>query len=112
MDEKQGLCGVLQDHLQEPLGTFRVKPTLDALIKQAPREILNGAKYFVAFALTTSFDLRLLPAPRPRVAQRAPLGKTGLILKEDQAFPTLGGPQDHRPFLLEPGLTPSSVEMV
>src|SRR3954454_8756089 len=112
MDEKQGLCGVLQDHLQEPLVTFRVKPTLDALIKQAPREILNGAKYFVAFALTTSFDLRLLPAPRPRVAQGAPLGKTGFVLKENQAFTSLGGAQNPGPFLLEPALAPCGVEMI
>src|SRR5713101_6493036 len=112
MDEKQGLRGLLQDHLQEPLVTFRVEPTLDALIKQAPREILNGAKHFVSFALATGFDLRLLSAPRPRVAQRAPLGKTGLILKENQAFASLGGAQNPGPFLLEPVLAPCGVEMV
>src|SRR6516162_1736766 len=112
MDEKQGLCGVIQDHLQEPLVTFRVKPTLDALIKQAPREILNGAKYFVAFALATRGDLRLVPTLSPRVAQRAPLGKTGFIFKEDQAFTPLGSPEEHWPFVLEPGQTLGCVEMV
>src|SRR5438309_1525045 len=112
MDEKQGLRGLLHEHLQEPLVTFRVKATLDTLIKQAPREILNGAKHFVSFALATGFDLRLLSAPRPRVAQRAPLGKTGLILKENQAFASLGGAQNPGPFLLEPVLAPCGIEMI
>ncbi len=112
MDEKQGLRGLLHDHLQEPLVTFRVKPTLDALVKQAPRERLNGAKHFVSFALATRFNLRLLPTPRPRVAQRAPLGKTGLILKEHQALTSLGGAQNPGPFLLEPVLAPCGVKMI
>ena len=104
MDQKQVLRGLRHDRLQERLVTFRGKAALDALIEQAPREILNGAKDFVAFALATGFDLGLLAAARPRVTQRAPLGKTGLILKQDQAFTTLGGPQNRRPFLLEPGV--------
>src|SRR5262244_221649 len=112
MDEKQGLRGLLHDPLQEPLVTFRVKPTLDPLIKQASREILNGAKHFVAFALATGFDFGLLPAPRPRVAQRAPLGKTGLILKEHQALMSLGGAPNPGPCLLEPVLAPCSIEMI
>src|SRR5438093_13712193 len=112
MAEKQGLRGLLHDHLQEPLVTFRVQPTLDALIKQAPREILNGTKHFVSFALATGFDLGLLTAPRPRVAQRAPLGKTRLILEQDQAFASLSGAQNRGPFLLEPVLAPRGVEMI
>src|SRR5215831_7692909 len=112
MDEKQVLCGLLHEHLQEPLVTVRVKPTLDTLIKQASRAILNGTKHFVAFALATGFDLRLLAAPRPRVAQRAPLGKTGLILKENQALTSLGGAQNPGPVLLEPVLAPRGVEMI
>src|SRR4030095_2648753 len=112
MDEKQGLRGLHHEHLQEPLVTVRVKPTLDALIKQAARDILNGAKHFVAFALATGFDLGLLPAPRPRVAQRAPLGKTVLILKENQALMSLGGAQNPGPFLLEPVLAPCGIEMI
>src|SRR5262245_14499400 len=112
MDEKQVLCGLLHEHLQEPLVTFRVKPPLDTLIKQASRAILNGAKHFVAFALATRLDRGLLPAPRPRVAQRAPLGKTGLILKENQALMSLGGAQNPGPFLLEPVLAPCGIEMI
>src|SRR6266850_7308377 len=112
MDEKQGLRGLLHDLLQEPLVTFRIKPTLDTLIKQPAREIFNGAKHFVAFALATGFDFGLLAAPRPRIAQRAPLGKTGLILKENEAFLSLGGAQNPGPVLLEPVLAPCGVEMI
>src|SRR4029450_2164019 len=90
MDQKQVLRGVGQDHLYKRLITVRGKPVLEALIEQAPRKILNSAKHFVAFALATGFDWGLLPAPRPRVAQRAPLGKTRLIFKQDQAFASLG----------------------
>lgn len=54
MDQKHMRLGVRQDHLQEGLVTVRVKPALDALIKQASREILNGAKYFGAFARKVS----------------------------------------------------------
>src|SRR5438105_9652274 len=39
---------------------------------QTPREILNGPKDLVAFALATGRNLGLLAAARPRVAQRAP----------------------------------------
>jgi len=106
------LPGVSQDHAQEPLGTVRGTPALDPLIKQASRDILNGAKHFVAFALATGFDRGVLPAPRPRVAQRAPLGKTGRILKKPQALLSLGSAQHPRPFLLEPVLAPCGVEMI
>src|SRR4030095_10744681 len=112
MDYKEVLRGVGQDHLQELLVTVRSKPALDALIEHTSGEILNGAKHFVPFALATGFDLGLLTTPRPRVAQRAPLGKTGLILEQDQAVAPRGGAQNHGPFLLEPLLAPCSVEMI
>src|SRR5260370_42695789 len=86
MDEKQMFGGVSQNHLQDRLVTVRGKPAINTLREQTPREILNGPKDFVAFALAARTDLRLLAAPRPRIAQRAPLRKAGLILKEDQAF--------------------------
>src|SRR5438132_13571022 len=86
MDEQQGLRGLLHDHLQEPLVTFRVQPTLYALIKQAPREILNGAKHFVSFALDTVFYISFMFAPRTSLAQHASRDKTGIILKETQVI--------------------------
>ena len=85
------LRGLRHDQLQERLVIFRVKSAFNALIEQAPREILNDPKDLVAFALTTGGDLRLLAAARPRVTQGAPLRKAGLIFKQDQAFATLGG---------------------
>src|SRR5882672_7011906 len=81
MDEKQVLRGVGQDGAQERLVTVRGKPSLDALIEQASRERLHGAKDLVAFTFATGFDLGLLAAAGPRVTSRTPLGKTGLILK-------------------------------
>src|SRR5262249_45800991 len=101
MDQKQGLRGLLHDPQQEPLVTCRANPALEPMTKQASRARLNGAKHFVALALATGFDLGLLPAARPRVAQRAPLGTTGLIPKETQALMSLGSAQNPGPFLLE-----------
>src|SRR4051794_35814168 len=112
MDQKQMLCGVRQDHTQKLLVTVRGKPALNALIEQTPREILNGAKHFVAFPLATVFDLRLVPPPRPRVAQGAPLGKTRLIFKQDQTVAALGGTDKRRPFLCKPGQALGRIEMI
>ncbi len=79
MDQKHMILGVIQDHLQEGLGTFRVQPALDALREQPPGEICNGSEDFVAFALATGWHFRLLASARPGRTQRAPLGKAGLI---------------------------------
>src|SRR5882672_3478025 len=90
MDEKQGLRSLLQNPLQEPLGTFRGKSAFEALIKQTPGAIFNRPKDFGAFALAAGRHLRLPAAARPRVTQRAPLRKTGFILEQDQALTTFG----------------------
>src|SRR5712691_7758257 len=84
VDQKQVLGSLRHDHLQEPLITFRVESALDALIEQTPRKIRNGPKDLVAFALPTGGHLWLVPPSSPGVAERAPLGKTGLIFKQDQ----------------------------
>ena len=86
MDQKHVRLGLIQDHLQEGLVTVRVKPALDTLIEQPPREIFNSAKDLVAFALPAGGDLGLMSPSGPGVAQRAPLGKAGLIFKQDQTF--------------------------
>src|SRR5678816_2139848 len=112
MDQKQVLDGVIQDHLQERLVIFRVKPAFNALIEQAPRKILNGPEELVAFALATRFDLGLLPTPRPRVTQRAPLRKARLIFKQDQPVATLGATETRRPLLLKPDEALGLVEMI
>ena len=90
MDEKQVCGGLGEDHAQECLVAVRSEAALNALIEQAPRALSNSTKHLVAFALATGFDLGLLAAPSPRVAQRTPLGKAGLILKENQAMTPLG----------------------
>src|SRR6266436_3037805 len=81
MDEKQGLRGLLHEHLQEPVGTFRMKPPLDTLMKQVARERLSRAKHFVAFGVATCFDLWFLPSPLSSDAERATLGTTVIILR-------------------------------
>src|SRR5438128_4871693 len=81
MDQKQVCVGLGQDHLQERVVTVRVEAALEALIEQTPRKILNGPKDLVAFAFATGGHLRLVPPSGPGVAERAPLGKTGLIFK-------------------------------
>src|SRR4030095_13853051 len=99
MDEKQVLRGLPHEHLQEPLRTFRVKAAFDALIEQTPRDVCNRPKDFVAFARAAGWQLRLPAAARQSVPQRAPLRKTGCILKQDQTVATLGRTYNHRPFL-------------
>jgi len=51
----------------------------------------------VGFALAAGGHRRLLSSERPRVAQRAPLGQTGLITKEQQGLGLLGLPQNLGP---------------
>src|SRR5215470_3470834 len=106
VDHKQVRRGLCHDHLQERLVTSRVKPALDALKEQTPGEILNGPKYFVAFALPARGDLGLVARPRPGVAQRAPLRKAGLIFEQDQAFTPLGRTTNGWPLLLQPRTKP------
>src|SRR5712692_3500963 len=105
-------CGLAHDHRQERLVTFRGESALDALIKQASREILNGTQDLVAFPFATGGHFGLVAAPRPRVTQGAPLGKTGLIFKEDQTLVTLGGAENRGPCLTAPGLSTCFIEMV
>src|SRR5438132_7911977 len=112
MDEKEVLGGLRHDRLQERLITFRGEPPLDALREQTPGEIVNGPKHLVAFALAAGRDLRLMAPACPGIAQRAPLGKAGLILKQDQTFTPLGGAQNRGPFVLQPGLAAGGAEMI
>src|SRR5215831_16184218 len=89
-----------------------MKPALDALIKQLPREIFNRSKDFVAFAPATGGDLRLPATARPRVTQGAPLRKAGFVFKKDQSLATLSRPYNRRPLLLQPGEALGRVEMI
>src|SRR4029453_9095020 len=89
-----------------------MKPALNALIEETPREIFNRSKDFVAFALATGRDLRLPATARPRITQGAPLRKAGLIFKTDQPLATRGRPDNRRPLLLQPGEARGRVEMI
>jgi len=112
VDQKQVRRGLCHDPLQEGWVTFRVKPARDALIEQPPGAILTGTEALVAFALATGGHLGLLPPSGPRVAQRAPLGTAGLILKENPPPTPFGRTQHHRPFLLQPRLAAGGVQMI
>src|SRR5882762_5706674 len=89
-----------------------MKPTLAALREETPREIFTRSKDFVAFALATGGDLRPLATARPRVAQGAPLRKTGLICKQDHPPATRGRPYNRRPLLLQPDEALDRIEMI
>src|SRR5262249_13031975 len=69
-------------------------------------------KHFVAFTLATGRHLGLLSPLGPGVAQRAPLGKAGLVFKQDQAVATSRRPDNRWPLVLKPGETLGRVEMV
>src|SRR2546426_4493431 len=89
-----------------------MKPALDAVREETSREIFNGAKDFVAFALATGGDLRLLATACPCVTQGAPLGKAGLIFKQDQPLAPLRRPYNRRPLLLQPGEALRCIAMI
>src|SRR5262249_54678550 len=112
VDQKQVLSGLHHDHLQERLVIFRVEAALDALREQTPSKILDRPKDLVAFALATGRHLRLVATARPGITQGAPLGKTGLIFKQDQSFATLGRPYKRWPLGLQPRQALGRVEMV
>src|SRR5438552_12431844 len=112
MDQKHVFVGLGQDHLQKRVVTVRVEAALETLREQTPRKILNGPKDLVAFAFATGGHLRLVPPSGPGVAERAPLGKTGLIFKQDQPLAPLGRPYNRRSLVLQPGEALGRVEMV
>src|SRR5262245_23265931 len=70
--------------------------------EKAPGKVVNETKDFVRLAFTAGRDLGLLAFGRPRVAQRAPLGKTGLIAKEQQGLALLGLAENLGPSSMTP----------
>src|SRR5919109_1758148 len=59
-------------------------------VEQVPGKRVNETKDFVRLAFAAGRDLGLLAFGRPRGAQRAPLGTTGLIATEHQGLALLG----------------------
>ena len=82
LDHDEVLLG-LREHIEQKCRiTLRIEAPRMRFVEKLPGERVNEAKDFVAFALATGRHLRLLAFGSPRVTQRAPLGKTGLITKQ------------------------------
>jgi hypothetical protein len=96
------LLGVRKHIEQKRRIAFSVEAPRLRLVEYLPGKRVNEPKDFVGWAFATGGPLRLLSSERPCVAQRAPLGQTGLIAKEQQGLALLGLPQTLGP----PGLAP------
>src|SRR5918998_2823859 len=102
LDHDDMLFRLRKDIKQKCRIALRVEATPRRFVKELTREILNEANELVAFAFATRWHLGLLTFGCPGITQRAPLGKTGLIAKEQQGLflPRLP------PYLGPPRLTP------
>src|SRR5215216_6313124 len=97
LDHDDVLLG-LREHIEQKRRiAFRVEAPRLRLVENLPAKRVNEPKDLVGFALAAGGHLRLLSSERPRVAQRAPLGKTGLIAKAQQGLALLGLPQNLGP---------------
>src|SRR5215510_1125190 len=93
LNEDDGLGSLRQDTPEKGNVSSGVEATVLPLIKEVPREVIDQAEDFIAFALTTRLDLGLLAAPRPRVRERAPLRERRFIAKQQQGLPCFGTAQ-------------------
>src|SRR5262245_5792894 len=80
--------------------------------EKAPRKIVDEPKDFVRFAYATGRHCGLMALGSPRIAQRAPLGKDGLIPKEQERLALAGAPQHGGPRLLAPLQALGLIEMI
>ena len=84
LDQDQMLRSLLH-HLQQELSiAVRIEAARVASVEQPTCEKVNQAKDLVGLALAARRDCGLTADPRPRVAQRAPLGKAGLVAKQNR----------------------------
>jgi hypothetical protein len=90
LNDHDRLGRLRQDVEQKRRITRRVEAPSMGLVEESTGDIINETKALVRLAFAAGRDLGLLPLRRPGVAQRAPLGKTGLIAKESQGFALLG----------------------
>ena len=112
LDHDDVLLG-LREHIEQKCRiALRVEAPRLGFVEKLPGEIVNEAKDFVAFAFAAGGHLRLLAFGRPRVAQRAPLGKTGLIAKEQQGLVLPGLPQNLGPPSVAPFEAFGLIEMI
>jgi hypothetical protein len=82
------------------------------LIKETSREVIDQTKDLIAFPLARCFDHRLLPTPRPRIRERAPLREAGFIAKQQQGFLGLRPAQNLWPRCGTPLLPLAFIEMI
>ena len=90
-----------------------MKPALDALIEETPREIFNRSKDFGAFALATGGDLRLPPGHgAPTWNSRSPTAQSWPHLQTGSApGDALAALDNRRPLLRQPGEALGRIEM-
>src|SRR5262249_16103599 len=79
-----------QDIEQKRLVALCVETPSMGFVEKAPGKEVNETIDVVGLAFAAGRHLSLLAFGRPRVAQRAPLGKTGLIAKEQQSLTLFG----------------------
>ena len=82
LNHKDMSSSLRQDIEQKGGIAFRVEPPRMGFGEQASRKIVDEPKDLVRFAYATGRDFRLVALGRPRIAQRAPLGKAGLITEQ------------------------------
>src|SRR5215831_17811965 len=102
LNDKDMLRSLGQDVEQKRRIALRVKAPRVGFGEQAPGKVVDEPKDFVRFAYATGQHFRLVSFARPGIAQRAPLGKTGLIPKEQEGLTLAGTSQHGGPGLLTP----------
>jgi hypothetical protein len=102
LDQDDVLLSLVQDFSQKGGIAAAGEAFGLALPEEAPGDVVDQAKDFVAFAFTAGHDERLLAFGRPGVTERTPLGETGFIAEENQRTFLLSEAHNGRPRLLVP----------
>ena len=112
LNEDDGLRGLRQDTREKGNVGGGVEATVLPLIKEVPREVVDQAEDFIAFALATRLNLGLLAAPRPGIRERAPLRERRFIAKQQQGLPLFGTAQYLGPRRSAPRLPFGFIKMI
>src|SRR5262249_47383078 len=112
LNDKDMLGGLRQDVEQKGCIALGVEPPRMGFKEKAPRKIVDEPKDFVRFAYATGRHCGLMALGSPSIAQRAPLGKAGLIPKEQERLALAGAPQHGGPRLLAPLQALGLIEMI
>ena len=92
LHDKDMLRGLGQNIEQKGRIALRIESTCMGFGEKASRAIVNQSKDLIGLTNATGGDFRLMSPGGPGVAQGAPLGKAGLITKEQQGLPLAGAP--------------------